>query len=73
MHQHAPGQWAGRTILGAGWVGAVGVATRPDGYASMYLQGSDGLIRLFDTRSYITNSYGPAAAGGAGAAEIVTP
>jgi hypothetical protein len=72
MHQHAPGQWAGRTTLGSGWVGAVGLATRPDGYASMYLQGSDRLIRLFDTRAFTTNSYGPAANGGAGGAEIVT-
>jgi hypothetical protein len=72
MHQHAPGQWTGRTTLGSGWVGAVGLATRPDGYASMYLQGSDRLIRLFDTRAYTTSNYGPAANGGAGAAEIVT-
>jgi hypothetical protein len=72
MHQHAPGQWTDLTRLGSGWVGAVGVATRPDGYASMYLQGSDSLIRLFDTRAFTTNSYGPAATGGAGAAEIVT-
>ena len=72
MHQHAPGQWTGRTTLGSGWVGAVGVAARPDGYASMYLQGSDSLIRLFDSRAYTTDTYGPAAAGGAAAAEIVT-
>ena len=73
MHQHAAGQWTGLTKLGAGWVGAVGLATRPDGYASMYIEGIDELIRLFDTRSFTTTDYGPAASGGAGAAEIVTP
>jgi hypothetical protein len=72
VHQHALGQWAGRVTLGAGWTGAVGVATRPDGYAYLYIEGSDQLIRIFDTRAFTTDTYGPAAIGGAGAAEIVT-
>ena len=73
LHLHAPGQWAGLTTLGSGWTGAVGVASRPDGYASLYLQGTDGMIRLFDTKSFRTSSYGGPATGGAGAGEIVTP
>jgi hypothetical protein len=49
------------------------VATRPDGYASLFIQGTDQLIRRFDTRAFTTVTYGPAAVGGAAAAEIVTP
>jgi hypothetical protein len=72
-HQHSPGHWTGPTTIGSGWVGSVGVACRPDGYATLFLQGTDKMIRRFDTLAFTTISYGPAASGGAGAAEIVTP
>lgn len=72
MHQHLPGQWSTVTTIGSGWVGAVGVACRPDGYASIFIEGGDKLIRRFNTLTFATISYGPAAQGGAAAAEIVT-